>query len=95
MKLTLEDVRHVAGLARLSLTAEEEQQYQTQLSAILGAVDQLKGLDTSNVEPTSHAVLAASLLRPDAVAPSLPTEKGLANAPARSGTSFAVPKILE
>ncbi len=95
MKLTVEQVRHVATLARLSLTPEEEERYATQLSAVLEAVAQLQELDVSGVEPTSHATLAASLLREDATRPSLPPDKALANAPARVGTSFAVPKILE
>jgi aspartyl-tRNA(Asn)/glutamyl-tRNA(Gln) amidotransferase subunit C len=95
IKLSTDQVRHVANLARLTLTPEEEQRYQGQLSAILEAVEQLKLLDTSDVEPTSHATLAAGLLREDVVQPSLDPEKGLANAPARVGTSFAVPKILE
>lgn len=95
MKLTVEQVRHVATLARLSLTAEEEERYATQLSAILDAVAQLQELDVSGVEPTSHASLASSLQREDVTRPSLPPEKALANAPAKVGTSFAVPKILE
>lgn len=95
MKLTLDQVRHVAGLARLSLTPDEEVRYQVQLSAILDAVEQLNELDTGEVEPTSHATLAAEVLRPDLVQPSLPAEKALSNAPAKMGTSFAVPKILE
>ncbi len=95
MKLTIEQVRHVATLARLSLTPDEEQRYATQLSAVLDAVTQLQELDVSGVEPTSHATLAASLLREDVTRPSLPSEKGLANAPSKVGTSFAVPKIIE
>jgi aspartyl-tRNA(Asn)/glutamyl-tRNA(Gln) amidotransferase subunit C len=95
MKLTVEQVRHVAQLARMTLTPDEEQRYQSQLSAILDAVDQLKALETSDVEPTSHATLAEGLVREDQVRPSMPTEVGLANAPAKLGTSFAVPKILE
>ena len=95
MTLTLEQVRHVATLARLSLTPEEEQRYATQLSAILDAVNQLQELDVSGVEPTSHATLASSLLREDVHVPSLPPEKSLANAPAKMGSSFAVPKIIE
>jgi len=95
MKLTVEQVRHVVTLARLSLTPQEEERYATQLSAVLEAVAQLQELDVSGVEPTSHATLAASLLREDATRPSLPPDKALANAPARVGTSFAVPKILE
>jgi aspartyl-tRNA(Asn)/glutamyl-tRNA(Gln) amidotransferase subunit C len=95
MKLTVEQVRHVATLARLSLTSEEEERYTTQLSAILEAVARLEELDVSGLEPTSHASLASSLLREDVSRPSLPPEKALANAPATGGTSFAVPKILE
>ena len=103
MGLTLEQVRHVAALARLSLTPEEEQAYAEQLSAILDAVAQLQELDVTGVAPTSHASLGAgsdtgsgeALLREDAQQPSLPSERALANAPARDGSSFAVPKILE
>jgi aspartyl-tRNA(Asn)/glutamyl-tRNA(Gln) amidotransferase subunit C len=95
MKLTVEQVRHVATLARLSLTPEEEARYTEQLSAVLESVALLEELDVSGVEPTSHATLASSLLREDVTRPSLPPEKALANAPARVGTSFAVPKILE
>jgi len=94
-KLSLEQVRHVASLARISLTAEEEQVYQHQLSAILGAIEMLNTLNTDNVEPTSHATLAQSLLREDRVLPSLEPDRALSNAPAKVGTSIAVPKILE
>jgi aspartyl-tRNA(Asn)/glutamyl-tRNA(Gln) amidotransferase subunit C len=95
MALTLEQVRHVAGLARLSLSPEEEARFGQQLSAILDAVAQLNELDTCDVEPTSHATLAAGLLREEVVRPSLEPARALANAPAKAGTSFAVPKILE
>ncbi len=94
-KLTLEQVRHVATLARLSLSPDEEQLYQTQLSAILEAVDSLAQLSTDGVEPTSHATLASSLLRPDELRPSLPPERSLANAPAKVDSAFVVPKVLE
>ncbi len=96
MSLSLDQVRQVAALARLSLTPEEERLYQGQLSAILDAMAQLETLDTRDVEPTSHAGGEASApFRADVLQPSLPAERALAAAPARSGTSFAVPKILE
>ena len=95
MKLSLEQVRHVAQLARLAVTPEEELRYQEQLSAILDAMEQLNALDTRDVEPTSHASFGESVLREDRVKPSLGAEVAVANAPARVGTSFAVPKILE
>ena len=95
MSLTLEEVRHVAGLARLSLSAEEETLMRTQLSAILDAVDELSKVDTSAVEPTSHAAGEVSPWRTDDLRPSFPPEKALGNAPAKVGTSFAVPRIIE
>ena len=95
MSLTLEEVRHVAGLARLSLSAEEETLMRTQLSAILDAVDELSKVDTSAVEPTSHAAGEVSPWRTDEVRPSFPPEKALGNAPDTVGTSFAVPRIIE
>ncbi len=95
MKLTREQVRHVATLAHLALTPEEEAKMQEQLSAILAAVETLRELDTSSVEPTSHVGSAVGAWREDKVVPTLPVEKALANAPARVGTSFAVPRILE
>lgn len=95
MTLTLEQVRHVAQLARLSLTPEEELRYQEQLSAILDAVAQLGALDTSEVEPTAQLSLAPQALRADVVRPSLGAENAVANAPARSGTSFLVPRVIE
>ncbi len=95
MKLSLEEVRHVAALARLALTGEEEERYRHQLSAILDAMERLRALDTDSVEPTSHAIALEGVLREDVVVPSLPPDKALANAPAKVGTSFAVPKIIE
>jgi len=95
MALSLEEVRHVASLARLSLSADEEERYRHQLSAILEAMEQLKAVNTDQVEPTSHAIAVEGMLREDVVVPSMDPEKALANAPARVGTSFAVPKIIE
>lgn len=95
MALSLEQVRHVAQLARLSLSEDEERRYQQQLSAILDAVAELSALDTDAVAPTSHAAFEASVLREDVVRPSLGAERAVAQAPAKVGTSFAVPKIIE
>ena len=95
MKLSREQVRHVATLADLALTEEEEAKMQEQLSAILEAMETLRELDTTSVEPTSHAASTVGGWRDDSLLPCLPVEKSLANAPARVGTSFAVPRILE
>ncbi len=95
--LSLEEVRRIAGLARLRLSAEEERTFAVQLSAILDHVRQLEELDVSGVEPMTHALAAgeAPVLRPDAVEPGLTPEEALAGAPARVDTCFKVPRIIE
>jgi aspartyl-tRNA(Asn)/glutamyl-tRNA(Gln) amidotransferase subunit C len=94
--LSLEEVRRIAALARLRLSPEEEETFAVQLSAILGYVEQLGELDVSGVEPMTHALAGeAPALRPDAVAESLPPGEALANAPAREGNCFRVPRIIE
>lgn len=95
MKLTIEQVRHVANLARLSLSADEEERFRSQLSAVLDAVETLAQVDTSNVPPTSHVLPAAVHARPDEVGAHLPVEKALENAPQKVGTSFAIPRVIE
>jgi aspartyl-tRNA(Asn)/glutamyl-tRNA(Gln) amidotransferase subunit C len=95
--LSLEEVRRIASLARLRLSADEEQTFAVQLSAILAHVELLKELDVSGVEPMTHALAAgeAPPLRPDEVRESLSPGEALANAPAREGTFFKVPRIIE
>ncbi len=97
MALSLDEVRRIAGLARLKLSPEEERVFQGQLSAILDYVEQLKELDVSDVEPMTHALAAGDRppLREDVVRESLPPEDALANAPGREGTCFKVPRIIE
>jgi aspartyl-tRNA(Asn)/glutamyl-tRNA(Gln) amidotransferase subunit C len=95
MKLTREQVLHVAKLARLELSEAEVETFSRQLSAILGYVAQLEGLDTSAVEPTFHVVPMATPMRPDEPAASIPADEALANAPARTGSAFAVPKVID
>jgi len=95
MQLSIEQVRHVARLARLSLSAEEEERYAAQLSAILAYAEELAQVDTSQIAPTAHAADLENLMREDVVEPSLPPELALQNAPDRAGSSVAVPKILE
>src|SRR5512132_1795961 len=97
MSLSLDQVRRIAVLARLKLSPQEEQVFQGQLSAILDYVSQLNELDVSAVEPMTHALAAgeAPVLREDEVKGSLPRDEALANAPARVGTFFRVPRIIE
>ena len=95
MKITQELVDHVARLARLDLTEEETHRMQAQLGDILGYIGLLDELDLGDVPPTSHVMEMVNVMRDDEVKPSLPVEKGLANAPAKEGTSFKVPRIIE
>ena len=97
MSLSLDEVRRIARLARLRLTAEEEEAFTGQLSAILDHVAQLGELDVSQVEPMTHALAAGDpvALREDLPLPGLPPEAAVANAPAREGTCFKVPRIIE
>ena len=95
MKLTREEVRHVATLARLRLTSEEEDRFTEQLDNILQYMEKLNRLDTSKVEPFTHAVDISHTLREDKVTNRPDTEALLANAPDRDQTFFKVPKIIE
>ena len=95
MKITKEQVEHVAKLARLAITEEEKERYTQQLSNILTYIEKLKELDTSKVEPTSHVLPMKNIFREDEVRPSLPREEILKNAPDRTEEFFSVPKIIE
>jgi aspartyl-tRNA(Asn)/glutamyl-tRNA(Gln) amidotransferase subunit C len=97
MALSLEEVRRIARLARLRLDPDEERRFAGQLSAILDHVAELSKLDVSGVEPMTHALAAedAAPLRADEARPSLAPDEALANAPAREGTCFRVPRIIE
>ncbi len=94
MGLSQDDVRHVATLARLALSAEETAQFGRQLSRILDYIQTLNELDTSQVEPTAHVVPIANVWRDDVVEPSAGREAVLGNAPDRTDEFFRVPKIL-
>jgi aspartyl-tRNA(Asn)/glutamyl-tRNA(Gln) amidotransferase subunit C len=89
------DVEHVARLARLALTDAELETMREQLNEILAYIEKLNELDTSDVEPTSHAVPMVNVMRDDETRPCLPRDEALANAPDRAGDLFRVPRIIE
>lgn len=95
MKLDAAQVRHVAKLARLALSPEEETQYGAQLSQVLEAVEQLAAVDTTGVAPTVFAVSSVAHTRPDEARGELKVDEALSNAPQKVGTSFAIPKVIE
>jgi aspartyl-tRNA(Asn)/glutamyl-tRNA(Gln) amidotransferase subunit C len=90
-----EQVSKVANLARLELTAEEEEEMTTQLSGILEYFQQLSELDTTDVPPTTRAIDVSNVVRPDELQ-SYPDREGLLQeAPDQDGDFFKVPKILQ
>lgn len=95
MSLTIEEVEHIAELARLELTAEEKERYRQQLSAILEYAAILQGLDTSEIPPTSSVLPAHSVLRHDQVKPGLSVEELLRNSSDSESNQFRVPPVLE
>ncbi len=94
-KITLEQVRHVARLARLELDADDEQSLQANMSEILTYIDQLNQLDTAAIPPTAQVGEAGTPMRDDVVTNRPAPDEMLANAPAREGHFFKVPKIIE
>ncbi len=95
MALTLDEVRHVARLARLRLTDAELVEMQQQLSSILEHVDALQEVDVTGVPPTAQVTDVVNVVRPDDVRPSLPVEEALAGAPHREGDFFKVKPVFE
>jgi len=94
MKITKEELLHVAHLARLDLDDAAIEKFVDQIGTILAYVDQLKSVDTAGVRPTSHAIALTNAFRDDVLKEHLDTETALANAPEKNGGSFIVPKVV-
>ncbi|MGD8786757.1 MAG: Asp-tRNA(Asn)/Glu-tRNA(Gln) amidotransferase subunit GatC [Phycisphaerales bacterium] len=94
-KIDKEQVEKVAKLSRLELTKDEIEEFTGQLSAILGYVEKMNELDTTDVEPLAHCLPINNVFREDQVKDSLGTERVLSNAPQRDEEFFKVPKILD
>jgi aspartyl-tRNA(Asn)/glutamyl-tRNA(Gln) amidotransferase subunit C len=92
--VSVKDVEHVAALARLSFSEDEKLRLTTELNSILEYMEQLNGLDTSNVQPLEHVVDVHQVLRPDIHVPGVTREEALQNAPARTEQFFKVPKVI-
>ena len=95
MSLSLDEVEHIAALARLRLTAEEKERYRQQLSAVLDYIAKLSEVDTAHIEPTATVLPLRTILRPDVVTPSLTPAELLANAPSVEAGMFRVPPVLD
>jgi aspartyl-tRNA(Asn)/glutamyl-tRNA(Gln) amidotransferase subunit C len=89
------DIRRIATLSRLKLSAEEEELYTGQLANILKHMDVLSAYDLSQVEPSAHAMPVFDVWREDAARPGFTADEALANAPRRSGDQFQITKVVE
>jgi len=92
--IDLDLVRHIGKLSRIELTDGQVQTFAKQLASILEYFDKLQELDTENVEPMAHAVELTDVLAEDELGESLSPDEALANAPARDGDYFKVPKVI-
>jgi aspartyl-tRNA(Asn)/glutamyl-tRNA(Gln) amidotransferase subunit C len=95
MKVSREEVLHIARLARLGLAEEEITRLAEQLSSLLDNFQVLQKVDTEGVPPTAQSVDLQSVMREDVVAPSLPQEEVLANAPQREDDCLKIRAVLE
>jgi len=93
-KITLDQVKHVAKLARLALDDSKLEKFATQLESILEYVAKISQVDVGGVEPMAHALPVHNVFREDVVEPSLPVEAVLQNAPDSDGPFFKVPKVI-
>ena len=95
MKLSREEVVHIAALARMGISDAEIEKAREQLSNILENFEVLKEIDTTNVPPTAQSIHLQNVLREDSPRESLPMEDVLANAPDREGDLFKLRQVLE
>lgn len=95
MKLSREEVKHIALLARLGLSEEEMERFRGQLSNILENFEVLKQVDTSDVPPTAYPISLENVVREDEAAASFTQNEILANAPHQEEGYFRVRAVLE
>lgn len=94
MSISIEDVEHVAKLARLALSEEEKELFRRQLSDVLEHARVISEVDTADVPPTSHSLPLSNVLRKDSSRPSLPADEVTGNAGWAEDGAFKVPRII-
>lgn len=95
MKITKEEVKYVANLARLNVTEQEADELCAQMADIISFADALGEMDTVGIEPTNHAIKVENVLREDVVGESYDREDMIKNAPMKQAGCYAVPKVVE
>jgi aspartyl-tRNA(Asn)/glutamyl-tRNA(Gln) amidotransferase subunit C len=94
MKITKEEVLHVANLARLDVDKVLIDKFAGQIGTILEYVDTLKSVDTQGVTATSHAIFLTNAFREDNEKQSIDCDSALSNAPEKENGNFVVPKVI-
>lgn len=94
-RISNEQVKHVANLARLAITEEETEKFTKQLDAMISFAEQLNELDTEGVEATSHVLDMKNVMREDISQEGLPQPVVLKNAPEHEDGQIKVPSIIE
>lgn len=89
------DIQHIAKLARLELSSEEEQLFESQLEKIVNHVEKLSELDLSDVPPTNHAVSVVNAIRDDIPRKGITQDATLSNAPQSARGQIVVPRVIE
>ena len=93
--LTIEDVTHIAELARLQLTDAETEIFRDQISDVLDYIDLISSLDLTDIDPTHSVIAQQNTLRADEVHESLTREELLRNAPETEAGSYQVPAVQD
>lgn len=93
--ITDEEVKHIAKLSALDLSAEQVKSMKTHLSAMLEYFETLDEIDVSSVPPTAHILDAVNMLRADIPTESMPTDELMKNAPESDGGAYVVPRVVE
>jgi aspartyl-tRNA(Asn)/glutamyl-tRNA(Gln) amidotransferase subunit C len=94
MKITKEEITHVATLARLNLEGDAIERFTKQVGDILAYMEKLNHLNTDGIPSTSHAISITNAFREDGLRPSISTEAALSNAPKTENEMFVVPKVI-
>lgn len=95
MKISEEEVKHIASLAKLNLSEEEVQKYSKDLGDIATFVEQLNEVDVTGVEPTAHILDIKNVFRKDENISTFEREEILKNAPSKEAGCISVPRVVE
>jgi len=95
MKITTDEVKYVANLAKLYVDEAEAEKLTSEMESIINFADMLEEIDTESIAPTNHAMKVQNVFREDVVKPSYNREEVLKNAPSQEGGCYLVPKVVE